>query len=93
MIIEMDSGPGYTAVWSIMHNMFVPCKEDAADLGKAYEDTKARFKDYADNRHDHQDMTSAEIYMLLLTAMEEADKKLRPFQNEWWRARHGLGLN
>ena len=93
MLIQTDTGPGYTAVWSLMHERFVPCKENIAKLGNAYEAAKKRFRKYADNRHDYQDVDSAEIYTILMEIMDDAHKKLKPFKNQWWIVRHGLGLN
>jgi hypothetical protein len=93
MIIKIETGEGYDAIWNNMHSMFVPCRERVIELGKTYEDAKERFYDYAKNRHDNQDVLSAEIYTLLMDKMDEAHAALRPFKDEWWRARYGLGLN
>jgi hypothetical protein len=93
MIVQVDMGEGYDAVWNHMHSLFVPCKSEIAELGAAYEIAKSRFYAYASKVHDTQDVLSAEIYTLLMKAMDDAHKKLKPYRNQWWIARHGLGLN
>ncbi len=93
MKVEVNMGEGYTPAWNLMHEAYFPCKSEIYALGMAYEDAKEAFENFADNEHDHQDMLSADLYTWHLSLMDAAEKKLKPYKDHWWRARHGYGLN
>lgn len=93
MLIQIDTGPGYVGTWNLMHEMFFPCREEVDTLGTKWENAKMTFYNFAKNEHDPEDLESAELYMMLMRDMDDARRALSPYMDEWYRARHGIGLN
>jgi len=93
MIIKIDMEDGYTPVWNKMHDMFLPCSNNVAKLGLDYEMAVETFYEYAQNVHIANSVLSANIYMRYMDAMDAARAALKPFRDEWYRVRHGIGLN
>lgn len=93
MIIQIDTGPGYTSVFNLMHHMFFPVKDEVYDAGIAYERAEELFYTFAKDLHDNTNPYSAEAYAALMSSMDEAKRNLKPYMNEWYMVRHGIGLN
>jgi len=93
MKVEINMGEGYTPVWSLLHQQYVPCEDKIAELGFKYEEAAKTFKNFADNEHDTSDLISAELYTWYMHLMDDAQRRLKPFRNQWWLIRHGHGLN
>lgn len=93
MLVAIDLGENESPVWNLMHQMYVPCERHVAKLGYDYEDAKLKFNHYARHGHDSTDVLSAVVYLKLMASMDEAKKRLSPYINEWYCARHGYSLN